>query len=352
MPGLSVQEIRGLHKDLAKAMADDAPKDIQALLSRLKEGVKPTEDLIRTTKIGQIVGKLRASPHAEIATKAKSLVQGWKAVIDKERASKGGSGGAGGGSSTAASSSNGGSKAGSVATTPKAGAAASSTPVGQSPSGSASPATPASGSATTTAASASSASKQATPAASAPPPASAPPDFTLLGEKTRNACLKLIFDALKLADVSPPIPESTIFAISLDIESSVFDKHCSGEVGGGVNQEYRNKMRSLSLNLKDKNNPSFRRRVVKGEIEGGKLVELTPAQMASEERLAENEALQQQNMLVAQSAAEQTAETDAFQCGRCKQRKCRYYQKQTRSADEPMTTFVTCTNCNNRWKFC
>jgi hypothetical protein len=23
---------------------------------------------------------------------------------------------------------------------------------------------------------------------------------------------------------------------------------------------------------------------------------------------------------------------------------------QTRSADEPMTTFVTCVNCNNKWK--
>ncbi|KIJ96132.1 hypothetical protein K443DRAFT_10875 [Laccaria amethystina LaAM-08-1] len=41
------------------------------------------------------------------------------------------------------------------------------------------------------------------------------------------------------------------------------------------------------------------------------------------------------------AAAEQQAETDAFQCSRCKQRKCRYRQAQTRSADEPMTTFVT-----------
>jgi transcription elongation factor S-II len=26
-------------------------------------------------------------------------------------------------------------------------------------------------------------------------------------------------------------------------------------------------------------------------------------------------------------------------------------QMQTRSADEPMTTFVTCVNCGNKWKF-
>jgi transcription elongation factor S-II len=42
--------------------------------------------------------------------------------------------------------------------------------------------------------------------------------------------------------------------------------------------------------------------------------------------------------------------TDIYQCNRCKQRKCTYYQLQTRGADEPMTTFVTCVNCNKRWK--
>jgi hypothetical protein len=31
------------------------------------------------------------------------------------------------------------------------------------------------------------------------------------------------------------------------------------------------------------------------------------------------------------------AETDAFKCGKCGQNKTRYYQMQTRSADEPMT---------------
>ena len=44
------------------------------------------------------------------------------------------------------------------------------------------------------------------------------------------------------------------------------------------------------------------------------------------------------------------APTDTFTCRRCKSKECTYYQMQTRSADEPMTTFVTCINCNNRWK--
>ena len=45
-----------------------------------------------------------------------------------------------------------------------------------------------------------------------------------------------------------------------------------------------------------------------------------------------------------------TATTDNFTCRKCKSQKCSYYQLQTRSADEPMTTYVTCTNCNTKWK--
>jgi transcription elongation factor S-II len=44
------------------------------------------------------------------------------------------------------------------------------------------------------------------------------------------------------------------------------------------------------------------------------------------------------------------AATDTFKCRKCYSNKCTYYQMQTRSADEPMTTFVTCINCGNRWK--
>ena len=44
------------------------------------------------------------------------------------------------------------------------------------------------------------------------------------------------------------------------------------------------------------------------------------------------------------------ANTDNFTCRKCRSKRCSYYQLQTRSADEPMTTFVTCIDCGNRWK--
>jgi transcription elongation factor S-II len=62
------------------------------------------------------------------------------------------------------------------------------------------------------------------------------------------------------------------------------------------------------------------------------------------------------------------ASTDNFECNKCKPieislaskegrstdrdqyTQCSYYQLQTRSADEPMTTFVTCIKCGTRWR--
>jgi DNA-directed RNA polymerase subunit M/transcription elongation factor TFIIS len=43
--------------------------------------------------------------------------------------------------------------------------------------------------------------------------------------------------------------------------------------------------------------------------------------------------------------------TDQYYCGKCKKNKCTYVQVQIRSADEPMTVFITCLNCSHRWCF-
>ena len=42
--------------------------------------------------------------------------------------------------------------------------------------------------------------------------------------------------------------------------------------------------------------------------------------------------------------------SDSFKCRKCHLNKTIHYQLQTRSADEPMTTFVTCINCGARWR--
>ena len=44
------------------------------------------------------------------------------------------------------------------------------------------------------------------------------------------------------------------------------------------------------------------------------------------------------------------ASTDKFTCSKCKSKKCTYYELQTRSADEPVTIFITCLVCDKRWK--
>lgn len=45
------------------------------------------------------------------------------------------------------------------------------------------------------------------------------------------------------------------------------------------------------------------------------------------------------------------AVTDLYQCRKCKERKCRMIELQTRSSDEPMTQFVTCLNCYHVMKY-
>jgi len=45
------------------------------------------------------------------------------------------------------------------------------------------------------------------------------------------------------------------------------------------------------------------------------------------------------------------ATSDAFKCKKCGERKCQVTQKQTRSGDEPATTYVECMECGFLFKF-
>lgn len=116
---------------------------------------------------------------------------------------------------------------------------------------------------------------------------------------------------------------------------------------------YKGRSLSIYCNLfpdKYSRNPSFIKRV---------LTELEPAQielMTFKDMFPEKYALMEQHVsmddLLSKPKSSEDAEDGMHRCGRCKSYKTEYTQLQTRSSDEPMTTFVYCLNCGNRWKYC
>jgi transcription elongation factor S-II len=164
----------------------------------------------------------------------------------------------------------------------------------------------------------------------------------IYSDKVRNSSLDVTYTALAIGS---DVTASEILAVAKTVEETVFN----GEKG--TTPGYRNKMRSLYLNLKDPKNPMLRKRVVGGEITPDRLYKMTPQEMASDELKKEIEELEKKNLFKAEGATPKNAVTDQFTCSKCKQKKVSYYQMQTRSADEPLTTFCTCENCGHRWKF-
>lgn len=63
-------------------------KDVHSILERLQKGVKPTEDVIRATKVGQTVAKLRGCNDKAVSQLAKDLVQTWKSKVNSQREAK------------------------------------------------------------------------------------------------------------------------------------------------------------------------------------------------------------------------------------------------------------------------
>lgn len=109
---------------------------------------------------------------------------------------------------------------------------------------------------------------------------------------------------------------------------------------------YTERLRTVIFNLK--NNKELLKKIKNKEIKAHKLAFMNHQEMDPErwKPLIEDKKIRDKNMYNPQI----DANTDNFTCGKCKSKRCSYYQLQTRSADEPMTTFVTCIDCGNRWK--
>ncbi|XP_049630880.1 transcription elongation factor A protein 3 [Suncus etruscus] len=167
----------------------------------------------------------------------------------------------------------------------------------------------------------------------------------LTGDSVRDKCVEMLSAALKAED------DYKDYGINCDKMASEIEDHIYQELKS-TDMKYRNRVRSRISNLKDPRNPGLRRNVLSGTISAGLIAKMTAEEMASDELRELRNAMTQEAIREHQMAKTGGTTTDLFQCNKCKKKNCTYNQVQTRSADEPMTTFVLCNECGNRWKFC
>ena len=141
---------------------------------------------------------------------------------------------------------------------------------------------------------------------------------------------------------------STIFSSEttiLNIEKSIFNKSLLYATKHDIEKNWSNKIFehiykqkyvSVMLDLKNKDTNLIHK------IESKQIFSKDIAGLSPEEIYPEN--------WKHVEFVDDNVEDGIFQCKKCKSRKTTYYSLQTRSSDEPMTNFITCIECKNRWK--
>lgn len=299
---MNTKDIEERAKQISKAATEgDPPATLISLLEPLK-GWTATEKLLRQTNIGRTMGKLRQSKDANVARLATQLVNKWKSDVKK-------TGGSPAPSSKTAPAGTNGTSSPAAAGTPKADAPKSKFKGN-------------------------------------PEKRNVGTDgvkYEVTGNQTRDACVKLMYDGLAFGSEESP---EDILKVARAVEVAAFEKYQPE-----TSNEYKTRLRSLFQNLKNKSNPSLRIEVFSGAIDPKRFVVMTHEELKSDKLRAEEAKLQKENMDKAMIPQEQKSISVSLTCGKCGQKKVSYSQAQTRSADEPMTTFCECMNCGNRWKF-
>ncbi|KOS18420.1 Transcription elongation factor S-II [Escovopsis weberi] len=316
MPGMNQRELESRVKALTKSVAANEPaENALKLLESLKKDASPTEEMLRATRAGVFVGKLRSNPNKEIARAASELVIKWKKLVEQEKNSKLAKAKLGSGSPAPAAAG-----AGPAAATPSANANANSNSNSNSAGG----------------------DKKFRGDPEKRRFDSDGVDIRRTKSNVRNQCVGLIYNGLAYRSVEP---EGAVIARAVEVESAAF------ELFKGETDDYKKKIRSLFTNLKNKSNKELGKRVMAGDIAAERFVSMTDEDLKSEDQRRKEIELEKENMKKAQVPMAEKSISDSLECGKCKKKKVSYTQAQTRSADEPMTTFCECMNCGNRWKF-
>ncbi|KAJ5067783.1 transcription elongation factor tfiis [Anaeramoeba ignava] len=141
--------------------------------------------------------------------------------------------------------------------------------------------------------------------------------------------------------------QKTAEFLAEEIENALF------EIYGEVNDKYKEKYRKIGFILTENKSvrEDIKRKIFSGEITPKEFCEMKDEDFMTSEKKQEIKDLEKQAFESAMAPQPTQVTTTEFRCGRCGKRQCKVWQRQTRSADEPATTYVQCTNCLNMWKF-
>jgi DNA-directed RNA polymerase subunit M/transcription elongation factor TFIIS len=108
---------------------------------------------------------------------------------------------------------------------------------------------------------------------------------------------------------------------------------------------YKQRLMSVLFNLEK--NPDLLNRIKAQDLEN-----LSPGQIWPDGPLGQMERkIREREVSIELAKAKMEEEYQGIlKCPKCKSYKTSYFQMQTRSADEPMTTYAECL-CGNKWKF-
>lgn len=168
-------------------------------------------------------------------------------------------------------------------------------------------------------------------------------DVKRTDSQVRNNCIGVLYNGLAYRSTEP---EDTVLIKAMAVEAAAYKAY------KGETQAYKEKVRSLFQNLKVKSNLDLGRNVMSGAIAADKFVVMTSKQLQSAEQRKADAELEKENLKKAQVPMAEKSISDSLECSGCKKKMVSYSQAQTRSADEPMTTFCECMNCGKRWKVC
>jgi len=146
-----------------------------------------------------------------------------------------------------------------------------------------------------------------------------------------------------LAEYLPPIE-------AIELEAHVFNFSnqyisCYNLNNVHLKSVYNSKIQDIYYNLNPLNSPKLLISILKRELPLEKIPFASPEELnpTSWESI-----IKKRNFI--EHKKNNMATSDAYECRKCKQRKCKVYSLQTRSADEPMTIFVQCEVCNYSWR--